>query len=122
MAQRYLMAIDAGTGGVRCVLFDARGGAVSRDYRELAALYTPDGRAELDPRQLVDRAFGAVAGALKAGGVDPARIAGVSVTGVQTSFVPLDRRGRALGNLILWQDARGLEMFPWIRARLAGAV
>ena len=29
----YLAAIDAGTGGVRCVIFDVKGNVVSEDYR-----------------------------------------------------------------------------------------
>ena len=117
----YVAVIDAGTGGVRCALFDREGRAAGRCYRELETAYTPDGRAEQDPDRLVEAAFGAVAGALKAGEVDPDAVASVSVTGVQTSFVPLDGNGRALGRLILWQDARGLEMFPWIRQQLARA-
>ena len=32
---QYIAAIDAGTGGVRCVIFDAQGNAVSQDYREI---------------------------------------------------------------------------------------
>ena len=115
----YLAAIDAGTGGVRCVIFDAQGNAVSQDYRELRTLYFPDGRAEQDPTQLVRGTWDAVRGAISKGGVDASQIAGVTVTGTQTTFSPVDRDGRFLTNIILWQDARGLSMFPWIRARLA---
>ena len=119
--KRYIAAIDAGTGGVRCVLYDAGGRAVGRDYRELLTRYTPDGRAEQDPVQLVRGAWDAVRGALVRSGVDPADVAGLSVTGVQTSFVPVDRDGNFLTQLLLWQDLRGAEMFDWMRGRLAEA-
>ena len=115
----YIAAIDAGTGGVRCAVFDARGRAVGQDYRELRPQYTAGGRAEQDPRALVEGAFDAARGALLRSGVDPAAIAGVSFAGTQTTFAPLDRDGNCLGNILLWQDARGAEMFPWIRERLA---
>lgn len=115
----YIMAIDAGTGGVRCVVFDEAGREVSQDYRELLTAYSPDGRAEQDPIQLIRGAWDAARGALLRGGVDPARIAGVSATGTQTTFVPVDRDGNFLTNLILWQDMRGMAMFPWMRRRLA---
>ncbi|MDO4867132.1 MAG: FGGY family carbohydrate kinase [Clostridia bacterium] len=115
----YLAAIDAGTGGVRCVIFDTRGNAISQDYRELQTLYFPDGRAEQDPVQLIRGAWDAVRGAIAKGNVDASRIAGVTATGTQTTFAPVDRDGRFLTNIILWQDARGLSMFPWIRSRLA---
>lgn len=115
----YIAAIDAGTGGVRCVLYDIKGHAVSQDYRELLTVYTPDGRAEQDPVELVKRAGDAVRGAILRSGIEPAALAGVGVTGTQTTFVPLDGDGHPLTNMILWQDARGTAMFPWIRARLS---
>lgn len=114
----YIASIDAGTGGVRCVIFDAEGRAAGMDYRELTTIYTPGGRAEQDPIQLIRGAWDAVRGAILRASIDPARIAGVSATGTQTTFVPLDGRGDFLTNIILWQDARGTEMFPWIRERL----
>lgn len=114
-----IAAIDAGTGGVRCVIFDAKGNAVGQDYRELLTVYTPDGRAEQDPIQLIRGAWDAVRGAVIKAGIDASRIAGVTATGTQTTFAPVDKNGNFLSNIILWQDARGLEMFPWMRRRLA---
>ena len=116
-----IATIDAGTGGVRCVIFDETGTALCEDYREMPTSYGPGGRAEQDPVQLVRSAFDAVRGALLRGNADAARIAGVVVTGTQTTFVPLDADGRCLTNMILWQDARGLEMLPQILARLAAS-
>ena len=115
----YLAAIDAGTGGVRCVIFDVKGNVVSEDYRETLTVYTPDGHAEQDPVQLVGAALNAVRGAIVKGNVDAARIAGITITGTQTTFAAVDRQGNYLTSIILWQDMRGIEMFPWIRQRLA---
>lgn len=115
----YLAAIDAGTGGVRCVIFDARGNAISRDYRELPTLYTPDGRAEQDPVQMIKSAWDVVRGAVSRGGIDASRIAGITATGTQTTFAPVDGNGNFLTDIIVWQDMRGLEMLPWIRRRLS---
>lgn len=108
----YLAAIDAGTGGVRCVIFDVKGNVVSEDYRETLTLYTPDGHAEQDPVQLVEAALNAVRGAIVKGNVDAVRIAGITTTGTQTTFAAVDRQGNFLTNIILWQDMRGIEMFP----------
>lgn len=116
-----LAAIDAGTGGVRCVIHDAEGSAIGRDYRELLTVYTPDGRAEQGPVRLIRGAWDAVRGAIVRGGIDASQIVGVSVTGTQTTFVPVDRSGSFLTNLILWQDSRGLERFAWIRERLSAS-
>ena len=119
MKSPYIAAIDAGTGGVRCVVFDMEGNAVSQDYREISTAYTPDGRAEQDPARLIEGARAVVRGAIAGGGIDASRIAGVTATGVQTTFAAVDRSGAFLTKLIVWQDMRGTEMFPWIRARLA---
>ncbi len=116
---QYIAAIDAGTGGVRCVIFDAQGNAVSQDYREMLTAYTPDGHAEQDPIQLIKGAWDAVRGAIIKGGIDASRIVGVTTTGTQTTFAPVDRSGNFLTNIIVWQDARGLEMFPWMRKQMA---
>lgn len=115
----YIAAIDAGTGGVRCVIFNAKGSAVSQDYQEMLTVYTLDGHAEQDPVQLIKSAWDAVRGAIIRGEIDASRIVGVTTTGTQTTFAPIDRAGNYLTNIIVWQDARGLEMFPWMRQQLA---
>ena len=115
----YIAAIDAGTGGVRCVIFDTEGNAISQDYREMLTVYTPDGRAEQDPIQLQKSAWDAVRGAIIKDGVDASQIVGVTTTGTQTTFVPIDRDGSFLTNIIVWQDTRGLEIFPWMRRQMA---
>ena len=108
----YIATIDAGTGGVRCVVFDTQGNAVSQDYREMLTVYTPDGHAEQDPIQLIKTAWDAMRGAIIKSGIDAMQIASVTATGTQTTFAPIDRNGNFLTNIIVWQDMRGLEMFP----------
>ena len=114
-----IAAVDAGTGGVRCVLFDLTGASAGQAYVELQTLYPAPGRAEQDPDALLEASFAAVRGALRDGGVPPEAVAAVTFATTQTTFVPVDGAGRCLGNLILWQDARGAERFAWIRRRLA---
>ena len=111
-------AIDAGTGGVRCVIYDAEGTALSQHYCETNTIYTSDGRAEQDPHELVQSACEAVRGAIFNGSINPSSILGVSVAGVQTTFVPVDADGKYLSNMILWQDMRSATLFPEIRRAL----
>lgn len=111
-------AIDAGTGGVRCVIYDAEGTPLSQHYCETNTLYTSDGRAEQNPRELVQSAYTAVRGAIFNGNIDPSSILGVSIAGVQTTFVPVDAKGNYLSNMILWQDMRSAALFPEIRGAL----
>lgn len=92
--KEYLAAIDAGTGGVRCVIFDVKGNMVSQDYREMLTLYTPDGHAEQDPVQLVEAALNAVRGAIVKGNAppyssakDPVNMAGYVAENIMTGLV-----------------------------------
>ena len=119
--KEYVASIDVGTGGVRCVIYDREGRAAAQCYREMKTYYTPDGRAEQDPAQITSGAMEAIAGALASGAVSADAILGISVDGAQTSFAPIDKDGKYLGNLILWQDMRGIAMFPWMREKLAAA-
>ena len=117
----YLAAIDAGTGGVRCVIFDAKGNAISQDYREMLTVYTPDGRAEQDPIQLMKGAWDAVRGAVIRGGIDASRIAGITahrLAGRAGSFdVPVD--ARAAGGA-RHDGGRTLPAYPPANERAAG--
>ncbi|MBR6767852.1 MAG: hypothetical protein IKM02_07875 [Clostridia bacterium] len=115
-----IAAIDAGTGSVRCVLYDTEGNALGSGLREISSVYTPDGRAEQNPNSLIASAFEAVREAVTGSGIDASAIVGVSFSGIQTTFVPVDSDGNCLTNIILWQDMRGMEMFPLIRKKLSG--
>lgn len=115
----YIAAIDAGTGGVRCGIYDIQGNEVSQHYCEISTLYTADGRAEQDPNMVVESAFNAVKMAIANGGIKAEEIKGLCFDGTQTTFVAVDKDGNYLSNIILWQDMRGLAMIPWIQSRLA---
>lgn len=117
--KNYVAAVDAGTGGVRCVLYDAQGNSFGQHYREMTTIYTGDGRAEQDPNAFIDCAYAAVRGAIANSGIDPAAIVGVSFSGTQTTFVALDENDRFITNLILWQDMRSTAIFPQVRKILA---
>ena len=115
---KYVAGIDMGTGGERCVIFDLQGRTVGQAYREIPTLFPNPGWAEQDPRQMIENAYDATAEAIRTSGIDPADILAVSFSAFQSSFGCVDRDGNFLGNHILWQDARGLEMFPWLEERL----
>ena len=117
--RKYVAGIDLGTGGSRCVIFDLQGNTVGQAYRELPTLFPQPGWAEQDPHQMIEYTYDAVAEAVRLSGVDSEDILALSISSFQASFACIDRAGEFLGNLILWQDFRGTQMFPWIHERLA---
>lgn len=106
MALRYLLGIDIGTSGLKCVLIDETGQLLAVSFRE----YTPDlprpGWAEQDPDVWLNATLSAVREVLETSGVDRRSIVSMSFSGQMHSTVFLDRAGHVIRPAILWLDAR----------------
>ena len=80
MAKQYLMAVDAGTGSVRAVLFDTKGnqlGCVQREWEHKEDPRWP-GSMDFDWAYNWQLASGCIKGVLAETGIDPKEIAAVS--------------------------------------------
>ncbi len=106
MTNAYLLGIDIGTSGLKCVLIDEAGQLRASAFRE----YTPDlprpGWAEQVPDVWLHAAIEAAREVVDTGGVDRRAIAGLSFSGQMHSAVFLDRDRRVIRSAILWLDAR----------------
>ena len=116
---KYVVGIDAGTMGVRCCIFDLNGNQVSSAYYETPTYYPKPGWVEQDANDVVNLAHKATAQAIAKKNIDAAEIISISFTNQRTSFAPIDKDGNFIHNMILWQDQRGAEIFPWAREQLA---
>jgi glycerol kinase len=117
-----VIAIDAGTSGVRALAVDDEGNPLASAYRELAQHYPRPGWVEHDATeiwQLAVTVLDEVARAIER------PIAAIGITNQRETVVAWDRRtGRPLHRAIVWQDrrtaARCAELEPLlhdIRAR-----
>ena len=111
-----IAAVDAGTTGTRCCVFNCAGEIVSSGYCPMKTMYPAPGLAEQDPKTVTELTFRAVKTAVEAIGSE--RIAGLCITVQRNSFVPIDARGEYLSNMIIWQDQRGEAVHPWMLERL----
>ena len=101
----YLAAIDQGTTGTRCILFDLAGNVVRSAYREHDQYFPQPGWVEHDPVQIWERTQTVVAEALAA--APRGRLLAVGITNQRETTVAWDgRTGRPLYNAIVWQDLR----------------
>ena len=116
MKRDLIAAVDAGTTGTRCCIFDRNGKIVSSGYYPMKTLYPGPGLVEQDPNLVIDLTMKAVNDAVVS--VDPHRIIGLCITVQRNSFVPVDKNGNFLSNMITWQDQRGEEAHPWMLDRL----
>jgi glycerol kinase len=123
-------AIDQGTTGTRCILFDGSGLPRAGAYREHAQLTPQPGWVEHDPEEIWETTAAVIREALAKLGLSGGalrRVSAVGVTNQRETTVLWDRRtGRPIYRAIVWQDTRtrpacqalidrGLE--PAIRAR-----
>lgn len=94
----HLLAIDAGTGSVRAVVFSADGTQVGVAQREWAHREDPrwPGSMDFDWTRNWELASECVRGALKASRIDPHDIAAVSTTCMREGIVLYDKGGREL--------------------------
>jgi len=56
----YCLAIDQGTTGTRCIIFDHDGSKVSSSYLEHKQIYPYPGWVEHDPLQIIDNMFAVI--------------------------------------------------------------
>ncbi len=101
-----LAAIDQGTTGTRCLLFDLSGSVVSSAYREHRQIFPAPGWVEHDAVEIRDNVDRVVAEAL-AGAAASSRVLAVGITNQRETVVAWDSStGQPIHNAIVWQDTR----------------
>ncbi len=104
---QYIAAIDQGTTGTRCILFDHDGRPVIWAYEEHEQLYPQPGWVEHDPAEIWEKTQKVIRQALTQGNIPTGAIAAVGITNQRETTVVWDRRtGEPLYNAIVWQDTR----------------
>jgi glycerol kinase len=100
-----ILALDAGTTGVRALAIDDAGRIVAERYRETLPEHPAPGLVEHDTEALWHAVLDVVGGVL--GAVDVRRVRGLGITTQRGTAVVWERAGgRALHPAISWSDAR----------------
>lgn len=104
---QLVLALDAGTTGVRTVAFGPDLAVIEENYRELTQYYPSPGEVEHDPREIADLAVATlrqVAASVRRDGHD---IVALGLTNQRETTVGFDRdNGAAFHRAIVWQDRR----------------
>ncbi len=104
--QRWYLAVDLGTGGVKVATVHEDGRVLASAFRSIDSVQTDDGGTEQDTDEWWSLTTDAIREALAAtGSLSPC--AGIGITGQWGSTVPVDGDGRAVGPCIVWSDHRG---------------
>jgi len=111
---QYIAAIDQGTTGTRCILFDHNGRPAHWAYEEHTQIYPQPGWVEHDPLEIWEKTQRVVRQTLqKAGLVETAAhaIAAVGITNQRETTLVWDKNtGQPLYNAIVWQDTRTKDL------------
>jgi len=102
-----ILAIDQGTSGTTCLVFDERGRVSGRAYREFGQHFPRPGWVEHDAAEIWDVTRAVARDALDAAGIDGRGLAGIGITNQRETVVAWDRAtGEPLHRAIVWQDRR----------------
>ena len=112
-----ILAIDQGTTGTTCIVFDAEGVPAGRAYREFEQHFPRPGWVEHDANEIWDVTRAVAHEALGAAGVEGAALAGIGITNQRETVVAWDSAtGEPLQRAIVWQDRRTAERCEELRA------
>ena len=98
------LGIDIGTSGCKAVVFDATGCQLATAQREYALHFTPDGGAELDSTEVMDKCLAVIAAAAQQAGRGTVQAIGISSQG--EAFTAIDSVGKPLCHAMVSSDAR----------------
>jgi glycerol kinase len=102
-----VLALDAGTSGVRTVAFDRSAKIVDSASRELSAFYPSPGEVEQDASEITELAIATLREVARRARDDGHRVLGLGITNQRETTVAFDRaNGELLHRAIVWQDRR----------------
>ena len=102
-----ILAIDQGTTGTTCLVFDREGRIRGRAYSEFTQHFPRPGWVEHDAAEIWDVTRRVASHALADAQADPASLAAVGITNQRETVVSWDpKSGEPVHNAIVWQDRR----------------
>ena len=118
---KYVLALDAGTTSVRCMLFGHSGEVLAVSQRNIRQIYPGPGMVEHDASEIRDSCVGVIRDCLSKPGIDPDDCVAMGITNQRETTVVWDARtGEPLCNAIVWQDRRTHEFCQDLRDRGLG--
>lgn len=110
----YVLAVDAGTTGVTCLMVRDDGSIAGRAYREVQQFFPRPGWVEHDAEQIFEAVISASREAIEKSGQKPTAL---GITNQRETAVAWDRTtGKPLQRAIVWQDRRTTQRCAELQA------
>ena len=100
------------------MLFDEKLNIISQDYIEYDLVYSKNGMVEQSPLKLWDMAKQTIKSTLQSAEIPKIKISAISISSQGISFVPVDKEGKELWNIISWLDTRAPTQTKQIESTL----
>ena len=102
-----ILAIDQGTTGTTCLVFDREGKIAGRAYSEFEQRFPRPGWVEHDANEIWDVTLGVAGDALKDAGTEGSSLDAIGITNQRETVVGWDPgTGEPVHNALVWQDRR----------------
>src|SRR5436309_8939346 len=102
-----LLAIDQGTTGTTCLVFENDGELAGRAYREFTQYFPQPGWVEHDAAEIWDVSHAVAGEALQDAGLQPGELDAIGITNQRETVVCWDpSTGEPLHRALVWQDRR----------------
>jgi glycerol kinase len=111
-----ILAIDQGTTGTTCLVFDASAELIGRAYREIEQHFPRPGWVEHDAAEIWEVSRAVAGEALDDAGVGPGELQAVGITNQRETVCVWDpETGEPLHRALVWQDRRTAERCDQLR-------
>ena len=112
-----ILAIDQGTTGTTCLVFDESAQLAGRAYREFQQHFPRPGWVEHDAGEIWDTTIAVAREALADGGVGDGELQAIGITNQRETVCVWDpETGEPLHHALVWQDRRTAERCDELRA------
>jgi len=116
--KRYILAHDLGTTGNKATLHDDQGVLVSSAFFGYDTKYAQVSWAEQNPEDWWEAVCASTHELLQKARVRRNEVACIVFSGQMMGCVPIDRKGRALRDAIIWADQRSVEQTQWMAEQI----
>ncbi|HEX5990564.1 MAG TPA: glycerol kinase GlpK [Solirubrobacterales bacterium] len=112
-----ILAIDQGTTGTTCLVFDSDGAVVGRAYSEFQQFFPQPGWVEHDAEEIWEVTRRVAGEAIAAAGIEGADLDAIGITNQRETVVAWDPdSGRPIHRALVWQDRRTAGRCDELRA------
>ncbi|MCL4396966.1 glycerol kinase GlpK [Candidatus Parvarchaeota archaeon] len=113
---RYIAAVDQGTTGTKCLIFDINGKVISKAYKRHRQILPKEGWVEHNPLEILNNVKFVLNSAVNSAKLEAKNIIAVGISNQRETTILWDKKtGMPLSNAIVWQDMRTQDLIKKIK-------